>query len=157
MQLELRGVLAMILLTVASWATELRATVIDFDDVPGIGERRISRDRYLSQGVYFPPPVDGAFVDGPSALTDTPPNWLAGPHVLIQFMVPGTRTPGVTDSVSFRVTFLGDPEGADTAFLALYGLGEPFEQGALLEERVVPPENGFLVSLSRPAKDIHGL
>jgi hypothetical protein len=144
------------LLSIGIDARPVRATVIDFDDVPGIGERPIARDRYLAQGVYFPPPIDQAVVNGPSTSTDTPPNWLQGPHVWIEFMVPGTTTPGVTDSISFYITFQGDPQGVQPAHVALGGLGA-LGQSPLFEERFVPPTDGLLVSFTRATSDVHWL
>jgi hypothetical protein len=85
------------LLCVAA-AQEARADTITFDDVTGTGLRPIAGDRYQSQGVLLSTNGAGLFVNGGGTT-----NVLSagGPaQVTINFVLPGTTTPGVTDSVT---------------------------------------------------------
>jgi hypothetical protein len=79
-------------------AQKARADTITFDDVPGTGTRPIAGDRYQSQGVLLSTNGSGLFVTGGGTV-----NLLRGSfnaQVIINFVLPGTATPGVTDSVT---------------------------------------------------------
>ena len=85
------------LLCVAT-AQKARADTITFDDVPGTGLRPIAGDRYQSQGVLLSTNGTGLFVSGNG--TQNVLFASNNSRVIINFVLPGTTTPGVTDSVS---------------------------------------------------------
>lgn len=88
------------------------AVTIDFDDIPGIGMDHFDGDRYLSQGVQLSSDGIGLGwisydVSGTSqekyiyALSDG--LYTRDGNLSIDFVVPGTITPAITDYVSFDV------------------------------------------------------
>ena len=85
------------LLCVAA-AQKARADTITFDDVPGTGLRPIAGDRYQPQGVLLSTNGAGLFVSGGGTQNVLSAGTSA--RVIINFVLPGTTTPGVTDSVT---------------------------------------------------------
>jgi hypothetical protein len=135
------------------------ATTIDFDDIPGSGVRSFLGDRYESLGVLISSdPGAGTFAFGPASDTNTPPTFVYGSStaggtanasLIIDFVLPGTAIPAVTDLVSF---FAYDAEGGIGSLwtAAIYDLGLN-----LLDTFSSMTNDEILVSFSMPG--IHRL
>jgi hypothetical protein len=137
----------------------VKAGMINFDDVPGHGIRRIPSYWYQSQGVLLDTDGVGIFVFGPDFFTTTPPNWLYGSSfpdgggadadVILSFVVPGTRVPATVSKVSF---FLTDGDGGAIGLwtASIYDI-----DGNLLDVLASTAGGNAAVSFSRSTRDIH--
>lgn len=142
-----------VLLSISLWgAVDARADTIDFEDVvlPPSANVQINGNRYQSRGVLI-----GAYAFGPyvglgsgnkflfaSQSIDGPANGALS----ITFVLPGTNTLGMTDSVSFVVV------GAESGQVPFWTAAIFSSNGMLLETRT-GTSNG-LVSFVRNEGDI---
>jgi len=141
----------------AVWAGSAQAILVNFDDVPGSGIQPIAGNRYIDVSVLFSTTGAGMFVFGPATYTNTPPNYgyastyssgeAANAPVIIDFVLKGTTTPGLTDICIFYVTDVPEEETGTWTAVA-YGLG-----GGVLDSKSGTGSNVPVV-FSGPTKQI---
>jgi hypothetical protein len=147
---------AALFVTVLLGADAARADTINFDDVsiPGSAvSTEISATRYQSRGVLISAtagfgPYVGLGANGSSnfLFASQSINGPANGGISVRFVLPGTFSPGVTDSVSFMVV------GTDSSQAALWSAAIFNPDGTLLETRSGSTDG--LVNFLRAQADI---
>lgn len=151
MRLLLRTIL-LALVVLGGADSMARAGTIDFSDLPDGTFTTISGDRYQSLGVLFS--TDGVELQVNRHLPDD--NFIYGTSdasfgnadrpLIVDFVLPGTSTPGYTDSVSFFV--INDSSPTASFLISIFGPG-----GVPLAS--IPGSVFTAVTFSRPEHDIN--
>ena len=153
---RMRGILPICVVLLALCAGCAQAVLVNFDDVPGSGFRSIQGNRYISLGVLLSTDgVAGLFVHGPASWTNTPPNFCFGStgvaadsKIIIDFVVPNTTTPALTDIVWFYVA------DADTGQGQQWSAAIEDANGNVLASQSGTTNDEVLVAFTRPTKVI---